>query len=783
MPWRKRDPVEQTARMPVVPFEKPPSSDVVASTLPRTPEATVLQFERSELSRFRNLSGLAQSGGVQEANVPRLAFKEIADNAIDAGGSVTFRREAGITWVCNDGQGIVGTDAEIASMFSIGRDRRTSKLWRLPTRGAQGNGLRVAVGFVLCAKGRLRVCTMGRELELRPRDSGETQVVSTKPWGGRGTEVGVGVAPTDGMLEWAEVAKAHVGASTYQGKSSPHWYDASAFYELCQAAPPDLFVRRLVERLDGCTGARAGEIAAAYKNRAARDLTRAEAERLLVVARESAKPVTAKRLGVVGELEAFSGYGKATADDVAIGESRWAVRLPVVVEAWATVDQSSVTLMVNRTVAVGPMFADERQKRIQIFGCHYQGEALPSGGNEYAVEINVQTPYMPIVSDGKEPDLEPFADLLNVAIRQAIGRAKRAAGVLRVSPSERTTRKGSCLAHLDEGVALVSSDGALPFSQRDLFYAVRPFVGREGGELDWGYFVKLIAEHEAEGGKIPGMYRDERGVLILPHTREVVAMGTLSVENFERPEWLFCKLLYVEKAGFFQTLMADNWLERHDCALVTSQGQATGCVKDLIDRMGDHAEPITVFCAHDADAFGTQIYESLQEATLARPARRIEIVNLGLELAEAEAMGLEVEELKPSGKKKPVAAYVSNKDRERYQTQRVELNAMRPEALIAWLDEKMESYEKLVPPKEVMADCRRNEVEKAVELEVIDLLMAREGRRLVVERLATLEAKLVDTKALPYVVKKALEAAPEESWRTIVEREAKQIASSLGGSR
>ena len=50
-----------------------------------------------------------------------------------------------------------------------------------------------------------------------------------------------------------------------------------------------------------------------------------------------------------------------------------------------------------------------------------------------------------------------------------------------------------------------------------------------------------------------------------------------------------------------------------------------------------------MFCVHDADASGTMIYQTLQEATKARGARKIKIVNLGLEPWEAVAMGLEVE--------------------------------------------------------------------------------------------------------------------------------------------
>lgn len=46
---------------------------------------------------------------------------------------------------------------------------------------------------------------------------------------------------------------------------------------------------------------------------------------------------------------------------------------------------------------------------------------------------------------------------------------------------------------------------------------------------------------------------------------------------------------------------------------------------------------MTIFCVHDADAYGTMIYQTFQEATKARGARKIKIVNLGLEPGDGEA--------------------------------------------------------------------------------------------------------------------------------------------------
>ena len=69
-----------------------------------------------------------------------------------------------------------------------------------------------------------------------------------------------------------------------------------------------------------------------------------------------------------------------------------------------------------------------------------------------------------------------------------------------------------------------------------------------------------------------------------------------------------------------------------------------------------------MFCVHDADGYGTMIYQTLQEATKARGARKIEIINLGLEPWEAIAMGLEIENVKEGERRKAVADYVKAAD-------------------------------------------------------------------------------------------------------------------------
>jgi len=78
----------------------------------------------------------------------------------------------------DDGTGINGTPEDIARLFSINRPMVSTKLLRLPTRGALGNGLRVVAGAVLASGGSLVVTTRNRRIGLRPERDGSTTVVS-----------------------------------------------------------------------------------------------------------------------------------------------------------------------------------------------------------------------------------------------------------------------------------------------------------------------------------------------------------------------------------------------------------------------------------------------------------------------------------------------------------------------------------------------------------------------------------------------------------------------------
>src|SRR5690606_41000905 len=120
------------------------------------------------------------------------------------------------------------------------------------------------------------------------------------------------------------------------------------------------------------------------------------------------------------------------------------------------------------------------------------------------------------------------------------------------------------------------------------------------------------------------MSRDPLRTLYHPPTGESIPIGTVSVSGYTRPPWTFNNVLFIEKEGFFETMKAVKWPERYDCALMSSKGFSSRAARDFLDMLAEDAvEDVTVFCVHDADAFGTMIYQTLQEATRARARRKV----------------------------------------------------------------------------------------------------------------------------------------------------------------
>ena len=696
--------------------------------------------------------------------------------------------------VTDAGTGLPDATAEqIAKLFCVDRPMVSSKLLRRPTRGAVGNGLRVCLGYLTATRGKLVIETGSLRVELAPEIDGSSRIVgssTSKPRQGLRLTAFAGDAPfADEHLAWAKDAielAQQSGEPSFTGRPSPHWFDCDHFRTLLRAAVGNPSVRQFLHELDGCAGSRAQtKIAVQFLRRPVADLTVTEAADLLAAAQAATKPPKARVLRPLGR-DAVISAGYAIAEGAFTeGEHAPYVEVPFLVECWADgffpdeqTDHLTSVLYMNRTRAMAPCTGNAWHGQLDL---SISGTALhvpvPAGPDD-SIEINITSPTFRLTSDAKTPDCQPFREALIEAIGKAAKQAGRDIAAQMSSEQKRaathrqrqqcedaqaqrladremrqkrlaqiealkTERKAlptirDVVLELLPGALEIELASGLMFGTRRLVYRIRDQVlRRTGKELTQSYFEDLLTDIEAEKGDLsPLLYREPRGSFSIPHRYgSATPLGTLTVRAFQRPAWTFNKVLLIEKEDLRLMLEQAGWGERNDCLLMSCKGYSTRAGRDLIDAIAETTEPVKVFCVHDADAAGTLIQHTVQHATKARAARKIEVIDLGLQPWEGVALGLDVErvvvEHRKDGtpKRRPVGDYVREREgrikgetwEQWLQHARFELNAFTSAQLIDWLDRKMAEHGtgKLIPPDDILIDGFgervRNRAEQAVE--------------------------------------------------------------------
>ena len=556
-------------------------------------DAQNLKFERADWTSFRTVEGLQQKAGVAQDKLIRLVLKELTDNGLDTGAEVTVGE---MTAASSSRTKAPASTRTIPNLFSIARPLTSTKMLRLPTRGALGNGLRVAAGAVLASGGTLAVISRGVRLELKPQRDGTTAVVKRSASDRLATRIEISfgaVLPHDPhALIWANLAIwLAKGGSSYSGSRRPTgttrrssmsfcrpasgpacgrwWRNSTAALAVGRArlSPPPVLPARPAMRSMRLGPLGCCERPAPWPSRSTRSGS-ARSGRKPFRATPTPSPM-ARRFGA-SPLEAV---------------------IPFAVEAWAAKaeapDDSAASVSVNRTPIAAEFLMQRDKTELNLFGCGLRHTVAKTPlGSEVTLWLNLMTPYMPITSDGKEPNLEPFL----AGIIEAAGKAVRKR---RGGSASGATQKDVVFDHLAEVIDIVSGPERYRFNDRQLFYRLRPIIVAETGkELKLSNWKSILDAYEGENGEIELMYREPRGSLTHPHRNETFALGTLMVEQYVRPAWTFNKLLYIEKEGAQEALKQDRWLERHDCAVMSSKGFSTRAARDLIDKLVEHDEPI-----------------------------------------------------------------------------------------------------------------------------------------------------------------------------------------------
>jgi hypothetical protein len=695
--------------------------------------------------------------------------------------SIEVRRIDGLTFVTvtDNGCGIsAATVADICDFNVLASDKAR---YRGPARGAQGNALKTILGipYALDVSEPVVIDSRGVRHELAlgvDRYCGVVVEHGTSPGHTEGTAVTVAL-PSDidvDVQRWAlgaALVNPHVAitvgnpgngdpdsaASFYKpagqrhkwtagDPASPHWYDKQAFAALVGAyvreaerTGVDVPLGKFISEFDGLTGS--------VKQKAVRKRKRLDGithlsqldddtiDALHAAMCSHAKPTAPNRLGAVGAEHLRSlldaeyrvkrfWYKKL---DVA-GTVPWLIEVAIA-DTWMPGETWFAT---NHSPSFGDplghatLLVDDRH----FYGCAALLNA-PYGGPHRAAVIHVVCAATQFVDKGKVALVVP-GHVAGVAAA-AVGEATK---VLRreddqreknAAKAERAARRAAAAAdRLNRWTIKEAVFEVLPEAKRragytvgvrTLFYKVRPLIQQyTDDELDYAYFGQtLLPEYQRTVAKLPGVYYEARGALHHPHDGRVIPLGTREVDAYIPPDWQFDKVLYIEKEGLEAQLAPYQLGQRHDMAIIYGKGFSPTACRDLLAR--SEIRSMKLFVLHDADINGYNIARTLGEATRRMPDHSVDVIDLGLTVPQAIAVGLETETfirrkaLPSTLELDPDALVWFTGDpmvglRQQYRCTRCELNAFSADGLVEFIEAGLRAHgadAKLIPPDDVMS--------------------------------------------------------------------------------
>lgn len=369
------------------------------------------------------------------------------------------------------------------------------------------------------------------------------------------------------------------------------------------------------------------------------------------------------------------------------------------------------------------------------------------------------------------------------AVRAERRKAQRTRACQREVQASVSTIKDAVFAVIPEAYQSQTQGGRLPVFNRDLFYVVHDLVQPlTSNELQWKYFEDLVVEYQRLHGALPMLRYKPRGELIEPHTERRVQLGTREVDDFSFPDFTYDKILYIEKSGVAEALVAENLHRRYDLAIIAAEGYATEAIRTLLSRAST-TRACRVFVWHDADPYGYDIARTLREATRRMPDYRVDVVDFGLMINEALDLGLRIE-TKATKRQPPDLPYsdlerrtfnIHRHGKKQWLYNRIELNALPVPDRVPFLERKLHeagATAKVLPPADVLQKelvaTRRVALGQRVDQVIADLVAAGRLRQTVLEVLHD-QVPACDLVA-------GLADDPLQSWREIAARDGRGLS-------
>ena len=323
--------------------------------------------------------------------------------------------------------------------------------------------------------------------------------------------------------------------------------------------------------------------------------------------------------------------------------------------------------------------------------------------------------------------------------------------------SYRVTIRDAAFDVMEEAYLKASANGKWPAMARQIMYAARGEILERTGEskLDSQYFTQtLLPDYMEENGCTDwDVAFDARGHFHEPHTNKNVALGTIDVRKYLRnvssysyedgddhpdadfdeddrfptcgPDNRYSAVLFIEKEGFTSLLDAAQIAKRYDIAVMSTKGLSNTSARHLVDEVCG-GDDIPLLVLHDFDQAGFRIL-----GTLSRDTRRygfqheVEVIDLGIRLEDVQKYNLAAEDvryhsypesdLRKNGATDEEVEFLYHGGYGGGHGQRVELNAFTSDALIEWIEGKLEEHgiKKVIPDQTVVEMAYRRALEIA----------------------------------------------------------------------
>jgi hypothetical protein len=323
----------------------------------------------------------------------------------------------------------------------------------------------------------------------------------------------------------------------------------------------------------------------------------------------------------------------------------------------------------------------------------------------------------------------------------------------RLTKSRPVTIKEAAWEVMERAYLAASGNDTLPALATQIMYAARNEIQeRTGKQLDRQYFNQtLLPDYIEEHSVDWDVVYDERGHFTEPHTGLSFGLGTLAVRDYvssiREPELIESSVaparvvthgprgrygfaFFIEKEGFFPLFEAVRLAERYDLALMSTKGLSVTACRRLVEELSRRG--VTLLVLHNFDKSALSILSTLQRNTRRyRFHNRPNVIDLGLRLDDLdEGLLTRAENVFDRGSESKREENLrlngaTDEEIEFLLHQRVELNALSSDQLVAFVERKLKQIgvKKIVPEQEMLVNAyrlfsRSHEAEQIVQREL-----------------------------------------------------------------